>query len=210
MFACADTYVQNGGNTNASFGTALSIVHKYDASLENSGGTREGFYRFDLSEVPENFKTATLRFYTTGSDEYYSGNEGFWVLKYPDFAWTDADAPSWNAVFGNGWPTPQARSEHQERNDPKRLEETVVNTVGNVTSRFLGGDVLEYDVSDMIRAAKAAGESHITLNTCVYDPDNRWNFGIISRERAQGVSQAAQIVFTLKNWVTRGTAISIR
>ena len=100
--------------------------------------------------------------------------------------------------------------EHLERNDPKRLEEENVNTVGNVRSRFIGGDVLEYDVSDMIRAAKAAGESHITFNTCVYDPDNRWNFGIISRERAQGVSQAAQIVFTLKNWVKRGTILVIR
>ena len=207
VFACADTYVHNGANTNTSFGTALSIVHKYDASFENTGATREGLYRFDLSEMPENFKTATLRFYTTGPDEYYDGNEQFWVLTYPDFEWTDADAPSWNDVFGNGWPTPQARGNHP---DPKRLAETNVNTVGEVTSRFLGGDVLEYDVSAMIRAAKTAGESHITLNTCAYDPDNRWNFGIIPRERAQGVSQAAQIVFTFKNWVKRGTKIVVR
>ncbi|MBQ7190527.1 MAG: hypothetical protein IJR99_14060 [Kiritimatiellae bacterium] len=39
---------------------------------------------------------------------------------------------------------------------------------------------------------------------------SNWNFGIISRERAHGVSCAAQIVFTLKNWVQNGMTIVIR
>lgn len=197
VLACADTYVQNGNSAGNSFGTSMALVHRYEAS-ENSGGTREGLYRFDLSEVPKNFKTATLKFYTAGADANYSGNEKFWVLKYPDFDWTDANAPSWNDVFSNGWSTPQARGNHP---DAERTAEGQVNTVGDVASRFLGGEVLEYDVASIIQAAKAAGDSHITFHTCAYDFEAQWNFGIISRERAQGVSCAAQIVFTLKNWV---------
>ena len=203
VMACADTFLFSG-NKDAQNGTALSIVHKY---TQNDAGIREGFYRFDLSEVPENFKTATLKFYTTGPDEYYSGNEKFWVLTYPDFEWTDANAPSWNDVFDNEWSTPQARGSHP---DSKRPLEGQVNTVGDVTSRLLGGDVFEYDVASIISAAKAKGDSHITFHTCAYDPECKWNFGIISRERAQGASQAAQIVFTLKNWVKRGTKIVVR
>ena len=203
VLACADTFVYSGAK-GATNGAATSIVHKYE---QNTGGIREGFYRFDLSEVPENFKTATLKFYSTGPDEYYTGNELFWVLIYPDFEWTDANAPSWNDVFGNEWSTPQARGNHP---DTQRPLESNVNTVGNVTSRLLGGDVFEYDVASIISAAKAKGDSHITFHTCAYDPECTWNFGIISRERAQGVSQAAQIVFRLKNWVKRGTVLVIR
>ena len=203
VLACADAFVFSG-NKDAQNGTATSVVHKY---AQNTGGIREGFYRFDLSEVPENFKTATLKFYTTGPDELYSGHENFWVLTYPDFNWTDDNAPSWNDVFDNEWSTPQARGAHP---DSKRPKEANVNTVGSVTSRFLGGDVLQYDVASIIQAAKAKGDSHITFHTCAYDPECEWNFGIIPRERAQGASCAAQIVFTLKNWVTRGTVISIR
>ncbi len=205
VMACADTFVFSG-NKDSQHGTETSIVHKYE---QNGAGIREGFYRFDLSEVPENFKTATLKFYTTGPDQKYNGNELFWVLTYPDFEWTDANAPSWNDVFDNEWSTPQARGNHP---DSKRPLEGQVNTVGDVTSRLVGGEVFEYDVASIISAAKAKGDSHITFHTCTYDPDSydQWNFGIIPRERAQGVSQAAQIVFTLKNWVKRGMSIAIR
>ena len=68
---------------------------------------------------------------------------------------------------------------------------------------------VEFDVTDAIRTARAAGDTHVTLHTAAYSGGN-WNFGIISRERAQGASQAAQIVFTLKNWVLKGTVILIR
>ena len=39
---------------------------------------------------------------------------------------------------------------------------------------------------------------------------NNWNFGIIPRERSQGVSCAAQIEFALKNWTVSGTVIMVR
>ena len=72
-------------------------------------------------------------------------------------------------------------------------------------------DVLinDVDVADAIRAAKAAGDSHITLHTSTYS-DGNWNFGIISRERSQGVSCAPQIVFTLKSWVSSPFVMVVR
>ena len=206
VFACADTYVQNGGNANTSFGTGLTLVHKYTAS-ENDGAVREGFYRFDVSEMPEKFESATLKLYPTGPTDGSFAGARFDLLKYPDFEWTDATAPKWNDVFGNGWATPRARS---NGSDPKRTAEIVLGSYSCDDSGTLQPDVpLCFDVTDAIRAAKAAGESHITLHSATAGGNN-WNFGIIPRERAQGVSQAAQIVFALKNWTVSGTVIMVR
>ena len=68
---------------------------------------------------------------------------------------------------------------------------------------------VEFDVADAIRTARAAGDTHITLHTAAYS-SGQWNFGIISRERSQGVSCAAQIEFTLKNWVSNPFVITVR
>ena len=206
VFACADTYVQNGGNTNTSFGTGLTVIHKYTAG-ENDGAVREGFYRFDVSEMPEKFESATLKLYPTGPTGGSFAGARFDLLKYPDFEWTDATAPKWNDVFGNGWATPQARS---NGTDPKRTAETVLGSYSCDDSGDLQPDVpLCFDVTDAIRAAKATGESHITLHSATAGGNN-WNFGIIPRERSQGVSCAAQIEFALKNWTVSGTVIMVR
>lgn len=198
VFACADTYVQNGGNANSKFGTAMSLIHKYDYG-ENSGGVREALYRFNLAEMPVNFTSATLKLYPTGNAGGVSANAHFDLFKYPDFEWSDANAPAWNGVFANGWATPQAYSNHPDGKRPLEtpLDEYYYSESGDITP-----DVpVCFDVADAIRAAKANGETHITLHTSTYSGGN-WNFGIISRERSQGVSCAAQIEFTLKNWVS--------
>lgn len=206
VFACADTYVQNGGTADTAFGTGTSLVHKFSTG-DNDGGTREGFYRFDLSEVPEDFKTATFKIYATGVDESYNSSARVDLYVYPDFNWTDANAPTWNAVFDNGWATPKANSDG--RTDAKRALEVLVGQFA-VTSRFVGADEVSFDVASAIRAARAAGESHITLHTATYCDSGNWNFGFIPRERSQGISLGPQIVFTLKNWVKRGMSIAIR
>ena len=207
VFACADTYVRNGtGSANTSFGTDTTMVHKYSGG-NNDGATREGFYRFNLAEMPAKFVSATLKLYPTGpTDGTYTGAR-FDVFKYPDFEWTDATAPAWNDVFGDGLATPLARS---NGSDPKRTAETLLGSYSCDVSGTLQPDVpLCFDLTDAIRAAKAAGESYITLHSATAGGNN-WNFGIIPHERAQGVSQAAQIVFTLKNWTVSGTVIMFR
>ena len=206
VFACADTYVQNGGNANTSFGTAASLVHKYDG-LENSGAVREGFYRFDLAEMPENFTSATLKLYPTGNAADVSSNAHFDLLKYPDFEWSDANAPAWNDVFGNGWATPQAYGNHPDGKRPLETELGfhIVAESGDITANV----PVEFDVADAIRTARAAGDTHVTLHTAAYSYGN-WNFGIISRERSQGVSCAPQIEFTLRNWVKGPFVLVVR
>ena len=207
VFACADTYVRNGtGSANTSFGTDTTMVHKYSGG-NNDGATREGFYRFNLAEMPAKFVSATLKLYPTGpTDGTYTGAR-FDVFKYPDFEWTDATAPAWNDVFGDGLATPLARS---NGSDPKRTAETLLGSYSCDVSGTLQPDVpLCFDLTGAIRAAKAAGESYITLHSATAGGNN-WNFGIIPHERAQGVSQAAQIVFTLKNWTVSGTVIMFR
>ncbi|MBR2838361.1 MAG: DNRLRE domain-containing protein [Kiritimatiellae bacterium] len=66
VFACADTYVRNGSFAGTSYGTDAGLVHKYEYG-EGRGSVREALCRFDLSEVPEKFKTARLVLYPTGA-----------------------------------------------------------------------------------------------------------------------------------------------
>ena len=209
VFACADTYVQNGGNANTSFGTAATLVHKYDNG-DNSGGVREGFYRFDLSEMPERFASATLKLFPTGPAGNGGANAHLDLLEYPDFEWSDANAPAWNGVFNNGWATPQAHGDSSNHPDEWRRDEISLGVYDYNTSGDLTPDVpVEFDVAAAIRAARAAGEAHITLHTATYSTGG-WNFGFISRERSQGVSCAPQIEFTLKSWVSNPFVLVIR
>lgn len=208
VFASADTYVQNGsGPANSSFGTEGSIVHKYEWG-EHYGGIREGFYRFSLSDVPENFKSATLMLYPNGDGAQVSDNVHIELFKYPDFAWDDAGAPKWNDVFGNGWGTPQAINNHP---DPKRQSETEIailffSRANNITQHV----PVCFDVAGAIRESRSKGDTHITLHTATYNGNNQWNFSFISREHAYGPTLAPQIVFSLENWVKRGLSIVVR
>ena len=94
--------------------------------------------------------------------------------------------------------------------DGKRPLETVLGSHIVAESGDITANVpVEFDVADAIRTARAAGDTHVTLHTAAYSGGN-WNFGIISRERSQGVSCAPQIEFTLRNWVMSGTKIIIR
>ncbi|MBR4170290.1 MAG: hypothetical protein IKR48_01410 [Kiritimatiellae bacterium] len=56
------------------------------------------------------------------------------------------------------------------------------------------------DTEPSANFGSSSGNTHITLHTSTYS-GNDWNFGIISPERAQGISCASQIVFTFTNWV---------
>ena len=206
VFACADTYVRNGGNANTSFGTDTMLVHKYEG-VDTVGGVREAFYRFDLSEMPTDFNSATLKLYPIGDDGGDIANARFELFEYPDFEWTDMTAPTWNDVFGNSYATPKARADQP---DEKRMAENLLGTyLCNEHGRILADVPVVFDVTAAIKDAKTTGRSHITLHSATFS-NSGWNFGIISRERSQGVSCAAQIVFALKNWTVSGTVIMVR
>ncbi|MBR1609627.1 MAG: DNRLRE domain-containing protein [Kiritimatiellae bacterium] len=208
VMACADTYVRNGSaNQDASFGTDASAVHRYSGA-DNDGSTREGFMRFDVTEMPERFSAATLKLDLAGpAGAPDNANGRLDLLEYPDFEWTDESAPSWNDVFGNGLATPKARA---AQSDAKREAETLL---GSWTCSEDGplpvGSPVEFDVTAAVRAAKAAGKSHITLHTAVY-ATTAWNFGTVTRERAQGVSIAPRIEFDLKSWIAHPFVLVVR
>ena len=207
LFACADTYVRNGSTSDTKYGTEASIVEKY-VSSEGSSGVREGLIRFDLSHVPERILSATLHLTVAGDDEDCVSGCQLHLFKFPDRAWTDANAPTWNEVFGNQWATPLARESHP---DPMRVSEPLLGTyVISDNDRFTAGKDLAFDISDAVRAALAANETHLTLHTATLNPNNNWNFSFVTRERAQGPSLAPHIEFVLKNWVQKGPIIRIR
>jgi hypothetical protein len=204
VMACADTYVMNGGKRNNRFGTGDSLVHKYDNGV-HTAGVREGFYRFDLNACPDDFSSVSFNLSSTG-DGNHSGNEQFWVLTYPDFSWTDASAPTWNEVFKNGYATPMVFSGEP---DGVRSEAYKVAT-RNVTESLTAGTLLEFDVTAAVRAAKKKGQTHITFHTCAYDPNNGWNFGIVSLNGVRGAVYGPQLTFKMRNWVTRSLSIILR
>ena len=110
-------------------------------------------------------------------------------------------------MFGNGWATPQAYGNHPDGIRPQETELGfhIVAASGDITADA----PVEFDVADAIRTARAAGDTHVTFHTAAYSSGN-WNFGIIPRERSQGVSCAPQIEFTLKSWVSSHLVIVIR
>jgi hypothetical protein len=207
LFACADTYVQNGSASDTKYGTEASIVEKY-VSTEGTSGVREGLIRFDLSRVPARISSATLHLTVAKNDEDCVSGSRLYVLKYPDREWTDANAPTWNDVFGNQWATPLARESHP---DSVRASEPLLGTyIISGADRFTAGKDLSFDISAAVREALAANETHLTLHTPTWNSNNNWNFGFVTRERAQGPSLAPHIEFVLKSWVLKGSVIVIR
>ena len=101
-----------------------------------------------------------------------------------------------------------ARGNHP---DSVRVSEPLLGTYAiSGTDRFTAGKDIAFDISAAVRAALAANETHLTLHTATWNSNNNWNFGFVTRERAQGPSLAPRIEFVLKNWVPKGTAIHIR
>ena len=160
------------------------------------------------SHIPERIYSATLHLTVARDDEDCVSGSRLYVLKYPDCEWTDANAPTWNDVFGNQWATPLARESHP---DPVRVSEPLLGTyIISDNDRFTAGKELAFDISDAVRAALAAHETHLTLHTATWNNNNNWNFGFVTRERAQGPSLAPRIEFVLKSWVLKGSIIRMR
>ena len=207
VMACADTYVRNGPDAANGFGTASSAVHRYSGT-ENDGSTREGFMRFDVSAMPDRFLSATLKINLTGAPGAADNANGhFDLFDYPDCEWTAESAPTRNDVFSNGYATPRALA---AQSDAKRAAETLRGQwICSESGPLPVDEPIEFDVTESIRAAKAAGKSHVTLHTAIY-ATTTWNFGTVTRERPQGVSIAPRIEFDLKTWVVKPMVLVIR
>lgn len=188
LAAEADTYIYGGGPA-VSHGKDTMLVVKYQGA---DNGKREVFARFDLSGLAHAVETARLKVVFSTVSEYETGDEKLTLAKYPDFEWSDEDAPTWNKIYGG------------TQADETKLA-TWEATAGAPLSK---GDAVEFDVSQAVKAALAADEAHITFHLYAYDPQGNWNFGLASRELP--AEAGPRLECTLKNWVKRGLVVIIK
>ena len=148
--ASADTYVFGAENgRDSTYGTARALQVKYD-----SWGTvnREGVLRFDLESVPETFKKAYLRLRILHSNAPNTYDK-VCFRTVPDFDWTDAAAPSWRDLLGNqvGSTLPSASG-------------VFATYYPGTVSLWADGTELSVDMTETLRAAKAARQQAVTVH----------------------------------------------
>ena len=148
--ASADTYVFGAeSGRDSTYGTARSLIVKYD-----SYGTvnREGVLRFDLASVPASFKKVFLRMRVLHSNAP-NAYDKVCFRTVDDFAWTDAAAPSWRTLLGAqvGSTLPSASG-------------VFATFYPGTVSFWADGAELSVEMTDTVRAAKAAGQSAITVH----------------------------------------------
>ena len=155
--------------------------------------------------MPQDFRSATLKIYPTMAASGTASGAKLQLLKYPDLEWSDGSAPTWSEVFVNDYSTVNARN---AGNDPMRAKATLIDEiqVESASGSIAAGVPVSFDVGAAVRAARQAGESHVTLLIAPYRTST---IGLMSKERAFGVSCASQMTFTLHDW-TRGIVINFR
>ncbi len=192
--ASADTYVFGAeSGKDSTYGTGRSLQIKYD-----SWGTvnREGVLRFDLSAVPENFKKAYLRLRILHSNAP-NAYDKVCFRTVPDFAWTDAAAPSWHDLLGNqvGSTLPSASG-------------VFATFYPGVVSFWTDGTELSVDMTATVRAAKAAGQQAVTVH---FYPLEGVSDMIQFYSRESGMSgYAPYLSIVPRNWHPKGLTMVVR
>ena len=192
--ASADTYVFGAeSGKDATYGTGRSLLVKYD-----SWGTvnREGVLRFDLSAVPENFKKAYLRLRILHSNAP-NAYDKVCFRTVPDFAWTDAAAPSWRDLLGDqvGSTLPSASG-------------VFATFYPGVVSLWADGTELSVDMTATVRAAKAAGQQAVTVH---FYPLEGVSDMIQFYSRESGMSgYAPYLSIVPRNWHPKGFTLVVR
>ena len=191
--ASADTYVWESANTrDTAYGTGRSLQVKYD-----SWGTvnREGVLRFDLASVPTNFKKAFLRMRILHSNAP-NAYDKVCFRTVPDFAWTDAAAPSWSDLLGAqvGSTLPSASG-------------VFATFYPGAVSFWADGAELSVEMTDTVRAAKTAGQSAITVH---FYPLEGVSDMIQFYSRESGMSgYAPYLSVEPRNWRPRGVVLIV-
>ncbi len=141
----ADAYVQDGTQNAAHATTAYGTtnINQLVSKIFTSGPNRNVLLRFDISSYTETIFTASLRLYGgIESTEFTTGNSiPVGVYSSTNTTWNEATT-TWNTR-----PTIS-----------NTLIDTIVVTNSNTASRWYN-----WDVSDYIKQAKAAGNNILTL-----------------------------------------------
>ena len=192
--ASADTYVFGSeSGKDATYGTARALQVKYD-----SWGTvnREGVLRFDLESVPETFKKAYLRLRILHSNAPNTYDK-VCFRTVPDFDWTDAAAPSWRDLLGNqvGSTLPSASG-------------VFATYYPGTVSLWADGTELSVDMTETLRAAKAARQQAVTVH---FYPLEGVSDMIQLYSRESGMSgYAPYLSIEPKNWHPKAFVVVIR
>ena len=192
--ASADTYVFGAeSGRDSTYGTARSLQVKYD-----SYGTvnREGVLRFDLSVVPDNFKKAYLRLRIIHSNAP-NAYDKVCFRTVPDFAWTDAAAPSWRDLLGNqvGSTLPSASG-------------VFATFYPGTVALWADGTEVSVDMTDTVRTAKANGQQAVTVH---FYPLEGVSDLIQFYSRENGMSgYAPYISVEPRNWHPKGFTLIMR
>ena len=192
--ASADTYVFGAeSGRDSTFGTARSLQIKYD-----SWGTvnREGVLRFDLRAVPDNFKKAYLRLRIIHSNAP-NAYDKVCFRTVPDFAWTDAAAPSWRDLLGDqvGSSLPSASG-------------VFATFYPGTVPLWADGAEVSVDMTATVRAAKAAGQQAVTVH---FYPLDGVSDMIQFYSRESGMSgYAPYISVEPRNWHPKGFTLIMR
>ena len=192
--ASADTYVFGAeSDRDATYGTGRSLLVKYD-----SWGTvnREGALRFDLASVPADFRKAFLRLRVLHSNAP-NAYDKLCFRTVPDFDWTDAAAPSWRTLLGD------------------QVGSTLSTAAGVFATCYPGavalwadGAELSVDVTETLRAAKAAGQQTATVH---FYPLEGVSDTIQFYSRESGMSgYAPHLSVEPKNWNPQAFVLVVR
>lgn len=199
LFCDADTFVYDGQHT-VRFGLEKSMVMKYAAT---GGATREGLFRFDLTDAPRDAKAVTLTIRATSLGQF-NGNETLHLRAIDDILldgqpWTDDHAPTWDEAFPS------------RANQKKASEAASEGYLHAVPCTSLGSDMpITFDVTSAVAAARAAGRSSLTFHIYLKDPELAANCGFHSKENAMGGVYAPCLLFRPKNWNMSGSVIIFR
>ena len=193
-----DGYVRNGGSKTAKSNWIERSIVMRDGGATDDGGTREGFVRFPLADIPSDTTKVTLRM-RTGNLGGYDYDEQLCFAVVPDVDKTDDDPPGWATLLGS-----------QVGSSPSSAE-------GLFYTRNLARDrdplvpfgEIDVDVTAQIRAAQAKGESHILFHTWLKAPGHGLNFGYVTKESPY-VESAPRLVCERKSWSLPGTVIIFR
>ena len=192
--ASADTYVFGAeSGKDATYGTARSLQIKYD-----SWGTvnREGVLRFDLSTVPAKFKKAYLRLRILHSNAP-NAYDKVCFRTVPDFAWTDAAAPSWRDLLGNqvGSTLPSASG-------------VFATFYPGTVAFWADGAEISVDMTATIRAAKVDGQQAVTVH---FYPLEGVSDLIQFYSRESGMSgYAPYLSIVPRNWHAKGLTLVVQ
>lgn len=195
VYPMADTYVHNGAS-DSRFGTASKMILKY--GYGGVTGTREAFFKFDLSLIPSDTVATTLTVTPYGFGDF-SGDESLCFRVAEDVQvdgdfWTNETAPTW-------------REQIPDRTTPIGMDAAADLIVP--FGQLADGVPVVLDVTDWVVDAKAAGRTSLVVHAHLYDSHWAANCALYSMESPMCV-RAPHLTAHRAKWGRNGFLIQIR